>query len=114
MERSEVHFDEVGVDYGEVPPVPIPNTEVKLISADDTWLETARENRCSPTQNKEGCCTTSTATLFVTGSVKYPVGVDGNRPTMNGNPKRADYHQPLRTTQRKVFILRDPIFQHIF
>ena len=39
----------VGVDYGEVPPVPIPNTEVKLISADDTWLETARENRYSPT-----------------------------------------------------------------
>ena len=39
----------VGVNYDEVPPVPIPNTEVKLISADDTWLETARENRSSPT-----------------------------------------------------------------
>ena len=35
----------VGVDYNEGPPVPIPNTEVKLISAEDTWLETARENR---------------------------------------------------------------------
>ena len=46
---SEVRSDEVGVYYGEVPPVPIPNTEVKLISADDTWLETARENRSSPT-----------------------------------------------------------------
>ena len=42
----------VGVDYGEVPPVPIPNTEVKLISADNTWLETAREDRYSPTQSK--------------------------------------------------------------
>ena len=41
---------QVGVDYGEDPPVPIPNTEVKLISADDTWLETAWENRYSPTQ----------------------------------------------------------------
>ena len=41
--------DIVGVYYGEVPPVPIPNTEVKLISADDTWLETVRENRSSPT-----------------------------------------------------------------
>ena len=50
MELSEVHFDEVGVNYGEDPPVPIPNTEVKLISADDTWLATARENRYSPTQ----------------------------------------------------------------
>ena len=49
-ERSGVCEDEVGVNYGEVPPVPIPNTEVKLISADDTWLVTARENRYSPTQ----------------------------------------------------------------
>ena len=39
----------VGVDCGEGPPVPIPNTEVKLCRAEDTWLETARENRYSPT-----------------------------------------------------------------
>ena len=31
-----------------VPPVPIPNTEVKPLSADGTWLETARESRSSP------------------------------------------------------------------
>ena len=36
---------EVGADDGEGPPVPIPNTAVKLTSAYDTWLETARENR---------------------------------------------------------------------
>ena len=36
---------EVGVDNGEGPPVPIPNTEVKLTRADNTWLATARENR---------------------------------------------------------------------
>ena len=29
-------------------PVPIPNTAVKLLSADDTWLETARESRSLP------------------------------------------------------------------
>ena len=34
-----------GADYAEVPPVPIPNTEVKLRSAEDTWLETTWENR---------------------------------------------------------------------
>ena len=34
-----------GVDDGEVPPVPIPNTEVKLTRAEDSWLETACENR---------------------------------------------------------------------
>ena len=31
-----------------VPPVPIPNTEVKPQHADSTWLETAREGRSSP------------------------------------------------------------------
>ena len=46
----------VGVDYNEGPPVPIPNTEVKLISAEDTWLETARENRSVLTQKKTGEC----------------------------------------------------------
>ena len=35
----------VGNDDGEVPPVPIPNTEVKLTCAEDSWLETASENR---------------------------------------------------------------------
>ena len=39
----------VGVDYCEGPPVPIPNTEVKLACAEDTWLATARNNRFSPT-----------------------------------------------------------------
>ena len=34
-----------GVDDGGGPPVPIPNTEVKLPCAEDSWLETACENR---------------------------------------------------------------------
>ena len=34
-----------------VPPVPIPNTEVKPQHADGTWLETARESRSSPDSN---------------------------------------------------------------
>ena len=41
-------------DYSlRVPPVPIPNTEVKPQHADSTWLETAREGRSSPDSNKE-------------------------------------------------------------
>ena len=40
----------VGVFNGEGPPVPIPNTEVKLTSAENTCLETDRENRSMPTQ----------------------------------------------------------------
>ena len=39
----------VGADDAEGPPVPIPNTEVKLSGAEDTWLVTARENREMPT-----------------------------------------------------------------
>ena len=34
-----------GVDCNEDPPVPIPNTEVKLIYADNTWRETAWGDR---------------------------------------------------------------------
>ena len=31
-------------------PVPIPNTEVKLFSVENTWLETARKDRELPSQ----------------------------------------------------------------
>ena len=34
-----------GADDAKVPPVPIPNTVVKLDCADDTWLETTWKNR---------------------------------------------------------------------
>ena len=45
-------FHLVGVDDGEGPPVPIPNTEVKLVRVDNTWLATAREDRKMPTQKE--------------------------------------------------------------
>ena len=41
-----------GVDDGEDPPVPIPNTEVKLTSVENTWLETAWEDRAVPVLSK--------------------------------------------------------------
>ena len=37
-----------GDNDGEGPPVPIPNTAVKLTGAEDTWMVTSRENRASP------------------------------------------------------------------
>ena len=40
---------QVGVYGGEGPPVPIPNTVVKLTCAHDTWRVTARENMMTPT-----------------------------------------------------------------
>ena len=36
--------DIVGIDCDEGPPVPIPNTEVKLIRADNTCRVTCRED----------------------------------------------------------------------
>ena len=40
---------QVGVNDDEGPPVPIPNTVVKLIRAENTWREAAREDRSTPT-----------------------------------------------------------------
>ena len=46
----EVHISKrISGDVGYVvPPVPIPNTVVKHINAESTWLETAREVRELP------------------------------------------------------------------
>lgn len=42
-------FDTVRVYGDEGTPVPIPNTVVKLINGENTWLETARENNTART-----------------------------------------------------------------
>ena len=39
--------DKFSDDGYEEPPVPIPNTVVKLVNAESTWLETAWEDRKS-------------------------------------------------------------------
>ena len=47
-----------GGDSKEDPPVPMPNTEVKLLNADGTWRATARESRKLPqyTRKTEAYC----------------------------------------------------------
>ena len=42
------------VNGDEGTPVPIPNTVVKLINGDNTWLVTAREDNTTRTQTKDG------------------------------------------------------------
>ena len=44
-DRKVVNIYIVGADWCEGPPVPIPNTEVKLTSADNTYRVTGREDR---------------------------------------------------------------------
>ena len=68
----------VGVFNGEGPPVPIPNTEVKLTSADNTCLETDREDRSMPTQK--------TATLVAVFLHIYDFAYRAKvSPTLTGN-----------------------------
>ena len=48
---------EVSDFVNEGTPVPIPNTVVKLIYVDNTWLEAAREDRSSLTLETVSCNT---------------------------------------------------------
>ena len=50
--REKDKFTISGDDGEGVPPVPIPNTEVKPFSADGTWLETTWESRTLPDSMK--------------------------------------------------------------
>ena len=43
-----MHYKVSGGYYEKVTPVPIPNTAVKLLSAENTWMATSRENRSPP------------------------------------------------------------------
>ena len=63
----------VGANYDEVPPVPIPNTEVKLISAEDTWRAAAWENRSVPVlKYKEVAMIVNIVAAFLYFSNKSP------------------------------------------
>ena len=52
MEALDRYYSALRIICGdnskEVTPVPIPNTEVKLLSAYDTWWETAWESKTLP------------------------------------------------------------------
>ena len=47
--EPQTRYNSIGVDDAEGPPVPIPNTEVKLSGAEDSALVTRCENREMPT-----------------------------------------------------------------
>ena len=50
--EKRIKRKEVGPSNAQGPPVPIPNTEVKLCSAEDTLPETARESSPGPTSTR--------------------------------------------------------------
>ena len=47
--EPQTRYKLIGVNDAEGPPVPIPNTEVKLSGAEDSALATRCENRKTPT-----------------------------------------------------------------
>ena len=50
IKRETALYILVGVHYDEGPPVPIPNTVVKLIRAENTWRAASWKDRSAPTQ----------------------------------------------------------------
>ena len=66
--RKRTTFNNTGVYGAEVPPVPIPNTEVKLSCAESTWLDTAWEDMSMPVSKtkKHTVCV-----LFCFSNIRY-------------------------------------------
>ena len=88
--RSQEHLRQVGVDSGEGPPVPIPNTEVKLTCAENTWLEAAWEDRKSPTQKLPDGKTSGNRYSSIAQSVEHLTvnqGVTGSSPVGGAKKK---------------------------
>ncbi len=65
---NDMHSDEVGVNDDEGPPVPIPNTEVKLVGGENTCLATDREDSTMPTQKT--ATATAAAVFLLSESMK--------------------------------------------
>ncbi len=95
----------IGVNGDEGPPVPIPNTVVKLISAENTWLEAAREDRTTPIQSA-GLKTSNrlffkkTENALIAQSVEHAAvnrGVTGSSPVWGAKTKPSEL--------RVVFVL---------
>ena len=80
---SEVRSDEVGVNDDEGPPVPIPNTEVKLIGGENTCLATDREDSTMPTPDSS--CETAAAVFCPSPDKYFPIVIKDT--LFSRNPK---------------------------
>ena len=85
------------------PPVPIPNTEVKPLSAESTWLETARENRTLP-DSKRLRRVISTQSFFST-PISQSFGWYGGKAR---RVKRSGISQMMRASGRKAVCPEKP------
>ena len=75
--EPKTRYKLIGVDDAEGPPVPIPNTEVKLSGAEDSAPGTGCENREMPTQASKACKYSSIAQSVVATYIYVPdTGLD--------------------------------------
>ena len=72
-----------------VPPVPIPNTVVKHVKAESTWLETAREDRKLPVKISD---TPFGVSLILLQGAYCPTGEPG-RDREQERKERSDAHR---------------------
>ena len=80
----------VGVNGDEGTPVPIPNTVVKLVYGDNTWLATAREDNSTPTPaDRRSARYSSIAQLVEHAAVNRRVV--GSSPTWGAKESRYAY-----------------------
>ena len=82
-----------GDNSREDTPVPISNTEVKLLSADDTWREAAWESRTLPVSFKKEMSLNNRQHHFFPGKYGFPQSErrcrrEGNRETRRIEPAR--------------------------
>ena len=95
----------VGVNGDEGTPVPIPNTVVKLVYGDNTWLATAREDNSTPTSK---AATKVAAFSFFCSDFAGYMSCVSNTSCLGGSPfcRFADGLEPRRRftlSGRRVF-----------
>ena len=109
------------------PPVPIPNTEVKPLSADGTWLATARESRTSPGSRERRCWRSGRASPTSYshkseergGPRRRTEGPEGRMPGREHRPTHADLrrqahecHTHESQTTESAMILSSSMAEH--
>ena len=75
--EPQTRYKLIGVDDAEGPPVPIPNTEVKLCGAENSALATRCENREMPilvasfpfTRNKKDECFSCSSSFYIINQI---------------------------------------------
>ena len=104
-EQPQRERNTISGDYSKRdPPVPIPNTEVKPLSADGTWLATARESKTSPDSIRHSVVITRWGAFFLYNR-SFGVRRDVPRGICDGEKAKQSYNFLTNSLDRSGFIL---------